>query len=872
MKSKGAVGLLVQYRHREHLKFRASYPIMARKEDVNFKVIVRIRPLIDREKASGDRIVVSASDTQVAIKEQTGNAAIDAYVPQYNFTFDRVFGPSTTQEEIFDGYIKDTIELVLRGINSTIFTYGQTSSGKTYTMLGGSSPHTHGIVPRAVVKIFDLIALQSGDKTVPYTSKFVEEEGEGNLQISARDGDILRVRRKYLLWVSYMQIYNEAINDLLSQYPTKDIKVRENSKNETFCDGLTEHICKTPADILRLVQRGNSVRSTELTRLNEHSSRSHAILTIAVEQAIQIKNISDKSPSEPTEIFKIAKLNLVDLAGSERVSQSKVDGQRLEEAKHINSSLTVLGNVISALTVRPKKWRKHIPYRDSKLTRVLQDSLGGNCISVLCTNISPASSCFQESLNTLKFADRAKQIKNKVGINETVDDNTLLKRYETEIKSLRNELEKRRVSTSGVFSLSQEQSARALQYSKSTPKLQPATSFNADFSDPDYGTILAALEQRTKESLQEKKERRLLEEKIATLEGQIGSAGLKDALERNLSASEADITKTNSLPCSPQTAQAKARDYTRMKQEYERRLHSLEKERKAVSGGSLALYENVLMKQKDLLLAISERLSDREEAIEACTEELTQRRTYERVLNCKVSMLKEALRILQNKARKILPEAGLPTFIYDDDTLNAGALAKISGEVGEEVSLDELSGSVSSDRFARSKSIGKLAVLMETNFQNLKDIDNNEKKNDIEAYTELLEERCDKIEESVEKLTEELANRKKELARLRKMMTPDGQAELLKSKMAGGYSDLLARLSSNAELLPLRNKINAYSKESVALQTVIDKKIAPLVANIKQHAAQENQQDLCACYQKLASLIDATVSALNMTAGDYSVE
>lgn len=204
------------------------------------------------------------------------------------------------------------------------------------------------------------------------------------------------------------------------------------------------------------------------------------------------------------------------------------------------------------------------------------------------------------------------------------------------------------MSTSGAFSLGQEQPAKPLQYSKLTP-----TFSNADgFSDPGYGIILATLEQRTRESLQEKKERRLLEEKIATLESQIGSTGLKGALERNLSASEADITKTNSLPCSLQTAQAKARDYTRMKQEYERRLHLLEKERKAVSGGSLALYENVLMKQKDLLLAISERLSDREEAIETCTEELTQRRTYERVLNCKASMLKEALRILQEKYKR----------------------------------------------------------------------------------------------------------------------------------------------------------------------------------------------------------------------------
>lgn len=160
---------------------------MARREDANFRVVVRIRPLIDREKSAGDRIIVSANDTQVVIKEQTGNPAIDAYAPQHRFTFDRVFGPSTTQEEIFDSYVKDTVELVLQGINSTIFTYGQTSSGKTYTMVGGSSPQTLGIVPRAVVKIFDLIALQSGDKTVPYSRELAEEE---HLQINAQDGDL----------------------------------------------------------------------------------------------------------------------------------------------------------------------------------------------------------------------------------------------------------------------------------------------------------------------------------------------------------------------------------------------------------------------------------------------------------------------------------------------------------------------------------------------------------------------------------------------------------------------------------------------------------------------------------------------------------
>ncbi len=194
------------------------------------------------------------------------------------------------------------------------------------------------------------------------------------------------------------------------------MQIREDRKKGVFVEGLSEWAVRSPNEIYSLMQRGALSRATATTKMNDLSSRSHAVFIIIVEQMTTLKS---NDPAEPHRYIKVGKLNLVDLAGSERVRVTGATGKRLEESKKINQSLSCLGNVIAALT--DQKPRSHIPYRDSKLTRILEDSIGGNCKTTMMAMISPSSEAFAESQSTLKFATRAKKIKNEARINEDVD-------------------------------------------------------------------------------------------------------------------------------------------------------------------------------------------------------------------------------------------------------------------------------------------------------------------------------------------------------------------------------------------------------------------------------------------------------------------
>lgn len=195
-----------------------------------------------------------------------------------------------------------------------------------------------------------------------------------------------------------------------------NLQIREDKKRGVYCEGLSEWVVRNPKEIMALMQWGASQRATGTTRLNELSSRSHAVFVIIVEQSSAIEGAPD---DQKREAVKIGKLYLVDLAGSERLRLSGAVGRRLEESKKINQSLSCLGNVIAALT--DSKPRTHIPYRDSKLTRLLEDSLGGNCLTTMIATISPALESFAETISTLKFANRAKNIQNKPRVNEEMD-------------------------------------------------------------------------------------------------------------------------------------------------------------------------------------------------------------------------------------------------------------------------------------------------------------------------------------------------------------------------------------------------------------------------------------------------------------------
>jgi kinesin family protein 5 len=291
------------------------------------------------------------------------------------YQFDRVFySPATTQKEVYDLAARDTIEDVLSGYNGTIFAYGQTGAGKSFSMSGSDVTHPEhkGIIPRSCDHIFQHIA----------------QDLAGT---------------EYTLKCSFLEIYKENIHDLLDPEAGSNLKVRETPSRGVWVQGLSEHFVTSVEDIIDLLQTGEKYRAVSATRMNAVSSRSHSLFILTLIQ---------RNPDGST---KEGKLNLADLAGSEKVGKTGASGDTLEEAKKINQSLSALGNCINALT---KAKRGHVPYRDSKLTHILRESLGGNSKTTLLIACSPHVFNVEETISTLKFGQRAKTIKNNVHVNQ----------------------------------------------------------------------------------------------------------------------------------------------------------------------------------------------------------------------------------------------------------------------------------------------------------------------------------------------------------------------------------------------------------------------------------------------------------------------
>ncbi len=389
----------------------------------NLRVAIRVRPPLPRETEEGipfrSIAIVSPDHKSISLAEYLG-AELDELARQrewiekpqlfqlHRFTFDSIFDLDSSQIDVYNITAKQAVNSVLEGYNSTIFCYGQTGTGKTYTMEGftyNSQAEQRGIIQRTIEDIFTYIEQTSNENT------------------------------KFIIRASYLQIYNESISDLLKP-EKKNLQIREDKKKGIYVDLLSEWAVRTPVDLYALLKRGGSYRTTAATLMNDVSSRSHAVFVITVEQ-MTTENIKGQTHTQ----IKVGKLNLVDLAGSERIRITGATGQQLEESKKINKSLSCLGNVINALT--DQKGRIHVPYRDSKLTRLLEDSLGGNCKTTMLAMISPAHESFSESLSTLHFAQRAKKIKNRPVINEDLNNRALIRQYELELRNLRNELEQK---------------------------------------------------------------------------------------------------------------------------------------------------------------------------------------------------------------------------------------------------------------------------------------------------------------------------------------------------------------------------------------------------------------------------------------------
>ena len=332
----------------------------------NVNVICRFRPMNELEKTTGnEQVCVFTSPTSLQFNSTREKN-------HYRFNFDRIFPPTSTQQDIYSFGVKGIIDSVLDGYNGTVLAYGQTSSGKTYTVQGDmSSESSYGIIPRMISHVFNFIHEQDGTE--------------------------------FTIKVSMIEIYQEKIRDLLD-VSRVNLQIREDTIKGIYVDGCSEKYVGCPGDVLSALELGSNNRAQAATNMNEHSSRSHSIFILTINQTNKKEGFS-----------KTGKLYLVDLAGSEKISKTGATGHTLEEAKIINKSLTTLGRVINNLTDGKSS---HIPYRESKLTRVLQESLGGNSKTCLIITCSPSIYNESETLSTLRFGERAKKIKNKPKINK----------------------------------------------------------------------------------------------------------------------------------------------------------------------------------------------------------------------------------------------------------------------------------------------------------------------------------------------------------------------------------------------------------------------------------------------------------------------
>ena len=367
------------------------------------RVAVRARPISAREKVEeAQECLTTIENRQLRLGSKF-------------FTFDAVYDGNSRQETIYDDCVRELVTGCFQGYNATVLAYGQTGSGKTYTM-GSSSADTvlmedQGIIPRAVRQIFDEIQERK----------------------AAQDGWSCKVL------VSFLEIYNEELKDLLDTQPLvggkskANISLRESANGSIQVIGVCEESVATYEEMLGCLEKGTVCRSVGSTSMNATSSRSHAIFTVTIEQtsiekdeglaAAPDENFQPNSAAQASATTSVmtSKFHFVDLAGSERAKKTGAEGGRLKEGININYGLLVLGNVISALGDEARKGA-HVPYRDSKLTRMLQDSIGGNSRTLMIACISPADSNFAESYNTITYANRARNIKNKPVVNRDARD------------------------------------------------------------------------------------------------------------------------------------------------------------------------------------------------------------------------------------------------------------------------------------------------------------------------------------------------------------------------------------------------------------------------------------------------------------------
>uniref|UniRef100_A0A8C0CRY1 Kinesin-like protein n=1 Tax=Balaenoptera musculus TaxID=9771 RepID=A0A8C0CRY1_BALMU len=570
---------------------------MADPAECNIKVMCRFRPLNESEVNRGDKYIV---------KFQGEDTIMIASKP---YAFDRVFQSNTSQEQVYNDCAKKIY--VLEGYNGTIFAYGQTSSGKTHTMEGKlHDPEGMGIIPRIVQDIFNYI--YSMDENLEFHIK-----------------------------VSYFEIYLDKIRDLLDVSKT-NLSVHEDKNRVPYVKGCTERFVCSPDEVMDTIDEGKSNRHVAVTNMNEHSSRSHSIFLINVKQE-----------NTQTEQKLSGKLYLVDLAGSEKVSKTGAEGAVLDEAKNINKSLSALGNVISALA----EGSTYVPYRDSKMTRILQDSLGGNCRTTIVICCSPSSYNESETKSTLLFGQRAKTIKNTVCVNVELTAEQWKKKYEREkeknktlrntIQWLENELNRWRNATLLTYNMqaelnrlqaendaSKEEVKEVLQaleelavnYDQKSQEVEDKTKEYELLSDElnQKSASLASIDaelQKLKEMTNHQKKRAA--EMMASL--------LKDLAEIGIAVGNNDVKQPEGTGMIDEEFTVASSTYSKMKSEVKtmvKRCKQLEKNEKELAACQLRIsqHEAKIRSLTEYLQNVEQKKRQLEESVDSLSEELVQLR------------------------------------------------------------------------------------------------------------------------------------------------------------------------------------------------------------------------------------------------------
>ncbi|MGH0137416.1 UNVERIFIED_CONTAM: hypothetical protein FKN15_064145 [Acipenser sinensis] len=557
------------------------------------KVVVRCRPMNQKEKGMGHKQAVSVDEIRGTI---TVNKIDSTNEPPKTFTFDTVFGQDSKQLDVYNLTARPIIDSVLEGYNGTIFAYGQTGTGKTFTMEGVRAvPELRGIIPNSFAHVFGHIAKAEGDT-------------------------------RFLVRVSYLEIYNEEVRDLLGKDQMQRLEVKERPDVGVYIKDLSGYVVNNADDMDRIMTLGHKNRSVGATNMNEHSSRSHAIFTITIE-------CSEKGIDGDQHV-RMGKLHLVDLAGSERQGKTGSTGQRLKEATKINLSLSTLGNVISALVDGKST---HVPYRNSKLTRLLQDSLGGNSKTMMCANIGPADYNYDETISTLRYANRAKNIKNKARINEDPKD-AMLRQFQKEIEDLKKKLKEGEEISGSDSSGSEDDEDDEGEVGEGGEKRKKRRGSSSSSSDSTCSVIEKPLDKS------QTSKKKVSPDKMVEMQAKIEEE--RKALEAKLDMEEEERNKARA------ELEKREKDLLKAQQEHQLLLEKLSALEKKVIVGGVDLLAKA-EEQEKLLEESNNELDERKKKAEQLRRELEEKEQERLDIEEKYTSLQEEAQGKTKKLKKV---------------------------------------------------------------------------------------------------------------------------------------------------------------------------------------------------------------------------